>query len=150
MEGQNFWDFPFGGTVLDWLLVVGTTALFALLASMARLPMIEISMHRAIGLVAAMLGMLFIGGVALWRVTRFQVTVDRLAQSKVPVPGPLVSFNIQNQLTPFRTKETSCNGSSSAVCFMLLTASAICVHAQINPYKGRHSRRHRVSLGSAL
>jgi hypothetical protein len=34
--------------------------------------MIEISMHRAMALVVGMLAMLCIGGVALWRVTRFR------------------------------------------------------------------------------
>ena len=71
MEGRTF-GISHSRTVLDWLLIAGTTALFAVLASMARLPMIEISMHRAIALVVGMLAMLCIGGVALWRVTRFR------------------------------------------------------------------------------
>jgi drug/metabolite transporter (DMT)-like permease len=71
MEGRAF-GASHSRSPLDWLLIAGTTGLFVVLASMARLPMIEISTHRAIGLVAAMLGMLCIGGVALWRVTRFR------------------------------------------------------------------------------
>lgn len=71
MEGRAF-GATHSRTALDWLLILGTTALFVALASMARLPRIEISTHRAIALVAAMLAMLLVGGAALWRVTRFR------------------------------------------------------------------------------
>ena len=71
MEGRAFGD-SYSRTPLDWLLILGTTALFVALASMARLPRIEISTHRAVALVAAMLAMLLIGAVALWRTTRFR------------------------------------------------------------------------------
>jgi drug/metabolite transporter (DMT)-like permease len=71
MEGRAF-GASHSRTPLDWLLILGTTALFFVLASVARLPMIEISTHRAVALVVAMLVMLGIGGVALWRVTRFR------------------------------------------------------------------------------
>jgi uncharacterized membrane protein YozB (DUF420 family) len=71
MEGRAF-GAAHSRTALDWLLILGTTAMFVVLASMARLPMIEISVHRAIALTAAMLAVLFVGAVALWRTTRFR------------------------------------------------------------------------------
>jgi drug/metabolite transporter (DMT)-like permease len=72
MEGRQFGTASNSRTPLDWVLILGTTALFVLLASLARLPRIEISTHRAVAITAAMLGMLAVGGVALWRTTRFR------------------------------------------------------------------------------
>lgn len=71
MEGRAF-GASHSRTLLDWLLIAGTTALFAGLATLARLPRIEISTHRALALVTAMLAMLIIGAAALWRTTRFR------------------------------------------------------------------------------
>ncbi|HZQ95790.1 MAG TPA: hypothetical protein VFA67_12320, partial [Candidatus Sulfotelmatobacter sp.] len=59
-------------SVLDWLLVLGTSALFVALASVARLPVMDISRGWGVVLSGAMIVLLASGGVALWRTTRFR------------------------------------------------------------------------------
>ena len=59
-------------TLLDWLLILGTTALFAVLAIMAKLPHMDIALGWAISLAVAMLALLATCGIALWRTTRFR------------------------------------------------------------------------------
>jgi hypothetical protein len=59
-------------TSLDWLLIFITTGLFAVLAFMARLPHIDISMGWAVVLTTAMLALLATCGITLWRTTRFR------------------------------------------------------------------------------
>jgi len=61
-----------GRTFLDWLLILVTTGLFAVLAVMARLPRVEIAMGWAVALTVAMLALLATCGLALWRTTRFR------------------------------------------------------------------------------
>ena len=56
---------------LDWLLVGGAVLLFAALGAMAQIPHMEIQMGWLIALSLAMLGVLVVGGVVLWRVTKF-------------------------------------------------------------------------------
>jgi hypothetical protein len=63
---------PSNKTLLDWLLILGTTGLFALLAAMAKLPHMELSLGWAIALTVAMLALLATCGIALWRTTRFR------------------------------------------------------------------------------
>ena len=58
--------------ILDWLIILGATALFVVLAFAAKLPHIEIGFGRAIGLTVAMLSLLATCGIALWRTTRFR------------------------------------------------------------------------------
>ena len=72
MEGRAFGAAPRSRTRLDWFLIIGTTALFALLAVEAQLPHMDISLSSALALTAAMLALLAAGGVALWRTTRFR------------------------------------------------------------------------------
>jgi drug/metabolite transporter (DMT)-like permease len=72
MEGKHFGSHENTRSVVDWLLIVGTTALFVWLGFLAKLPHMDISMKWAVGLVVAMLGLLVAGGVALWRVTHFR------------------------------------------------------------------------------
>jgi hypothetical protein len=72
MEGKSYDNVAHSRTILDWLLVLGTTALFAALALVARLPHLGISLGWAVVLTAAMLALLAAGGVALWRTTRFR------------------------------------------------------------------------------
>lgn len=72
IEGRAFENLPTSRTLIDWLLILGTTALFALLAAMARLPHIDISLTWATALTLAMLALLATCGVALWRTTRFR------------------------------------------------------------------------------
>ena len=63
---------PTGRSTIDWILILGTTALFVVLASLAKLPRIEISFGAAIALTLAMLSLLLTCGIALWRTTRFR------------------------------------------------------------------------------
>jgi len=72
MEGKSFGTVSHSRSIIDWLLIAGTTALFVVLATIARLPQIPINMGWAIGLTAAMGSLLVYGAVALWRTTRFR------------------------------------------------------------------------------
>jgi drug/metabolite transporter (DMT)-like permease len=77
MEGRGMKNSPPDSaansrTLLDWLLILGTTALFAGLALMAKLPTVEISAAWAVALTVAMLALLATCGIALWRTTRFR------------------------------------------------------------------------------
>jgi hypothetical protein len=58
-------------TVWDWLLVAGATAIFAYFASIARVPEIALDWGPAVLLVGALLVLLLVCGLALWRTTRF-------------------------------------------------------------------------------
>jgi hypothetical protein len=72
MEGRDFGSARDSRSFLDWLLILGTTVLFAILASMARLPQIDFSRAWATTLTVAMLALVVTGSVALWRTTRFR------------------------------------------------------------------------------
>lgn len=72
MEGRSFGPVQHSRSLLDWLLILGTTTLFIVLASIARLPAMEITLGWAIVLTAAMLALLIAGSIALWRTTRFR------------------------------------------------------------------------------
>ena len=67
MDGRAFGTAPTARTLLDWLLIFGTTALFVLLAAAATLPHIDISMGWALALTAAMLVLLATCGISLTR-----------------------------------------------------------------------------------
>jgi len=71
MEGRDFGGAPVARTFLDWLLILGTTVLFILLGTVARLPHMDISLGWAVALTAAMLALLVTCGIALWRTTHF-------------------------------------------------------------------------------
>lgn len=58
-------------TVWDWLLVAGASAIFVVFAAMARVPQISLRFTPAALLTAALLVLLFVCGLALWRTTRF-------------------------------------------------------------------------------
>ena len=72
LEGRAFGVAPAGRTLLDWLLIFGTTVLFVLLAIVARFPHIDLSLGWAVALTLAMLALLATCGIALWRTTRFR------------------------------------------------------------------------------
>lgn len=72
MEGESFGNDSSARSPLDWLLILGTTALFVLLATVARLPRMEISVGWALVLAAAMIILLSSCAIALWRTTRFR------------------------------------------------------------------------------
>ena len=58
-------------TPLDWLIVIGATAILAAFAAIARAPQIPVHWGWVAALALAMLGMLAGCGVVLWRTTRF-------------------------------------------------------------------------------
>ena len=72
MEGRAYGAGASSRTLLDWLLILGTTGLFLALAVLARLPRVGISLGWASALAVAMLALLSSCGIALWRTTRFQ------------------------------------------------------------------------------
>jgi hypothetical protein len=72
MEGRAHGEVSNSRTALDWLLIVGTTALFVALAVIARLPGVEIGTGWAIALTLAMVVLLAACGISLWRTTRFR------------------------------------------------------------------------------
>jgi glucose uptake protein GlcU len=55
----------------DWLLVAAASAIFVIFAAMARVPQMSLHWGPAALLIAALLLLLFICGLALWRTTRF-------------------------------------------------------------------------------
>jgi len=71
MEGRAYDGNPTRRTLLDWLLIVGTTCLFAALAAMAVIPRAGINIGWAFLLGAAMIALLAICAFSLWRTTRF-------------------------------------------------------------------------------
>lgn len=72
MEGRQHGSVSNSRTVLDWLLILGTTAMFVALATIAQLPSMEIGMTWAVALTVTMLVLMGACGVALWRTTRFR------------------------------------------------------------------------------
>lgn len=72
MEGRDFGSADVSRSLLDWLLILGTTVLFVVLGSMARMPQIDFNGTWATALTAAMLALVATCGVALWRTTRFR------------------------------------------------------------------------------
>ncbi len=72
MEGRAYETGSSRRTILDWLLILSTTGLFVVLASVAKFPHIAIGAGWAIALAAAMLALLAGCGVALWRTTQFR------------------------------------------------------------------------------
>ncbi|HYK83625.1 MAG TPA: GRP family sugar transporter [Gemmatimonadales bacterium] len=60
-----------GRSWIDWLLVGGTTAVFAGLGAVARVPDLALNWTAIAGLVLAMVGLLGGTGYLLWRTTRF-------------------------------------------------------------------------------
>ena len=58
-------------SALDWLLVAGTTFVFAVLATMARVPQISFRPGPAALLIAGTLALFLVCGAKLWRTTRF-------------------------------------------------------------------------------
>jgi drug/metabolite transporter (DMT)-like permease len=72
IRGRGFRSDPNTRTLLDWLLILITTGLFAVLAVMAKLPHMDIALGWAVALTIAMLALLATCGIALWRTTRFR------------------------------------------------------------------------------
>jgi len=72
MEGRAYGAGTSRRSVLDWLLIFCATALFVVLAAVAKFPHIDIGVGWAIALSAAMITLLAACGIALWRTTRFR------------------------------------------------------------------------------
>jgi hypothetical protein len=53
MEGREFWQGTNRRTFIDWLVVSGITAIFLVLAVMARLPRVDIDLRWAAGVSVA-------------------------------------------------------------------------------------------------
>jgi drug/metabolite transporter (DMT)-like permease/uncharacterized membrane protein YqjE len=71
MEGKEINAKSEPRTLIDWLLIGGATLTFAGFGLVASLPEMEIHWGWVAALTSAMLLVLVAGGVALWRITRF-------------------------------------------------------------------------------
>lgn len=71
MEGREINGGASHRTFIDWLLVVGVTAIFVVLGAMARIPSMQIDFKWAALILAAMLLLLVGCTIVLWRTTRF-------------------------------------------------------------------------------
>ncbi len=72
LQGEALIASAGGRTFLDWLLILITTGLFAVLAVLARFPHVDLALGWAVVLTVAMLALLATCGLALWRTTRFR------------------------------------------------------------------------------
>jgi drug/metabolite transporter (DMT)-like permease len=72
LQGEALIASAGGRTFLDWLLILVTTGLFAVLAVLARFPHVDLALGWAVVLTVAMLALLATCGLALWRTTRFR------------------------------------------------------------------------------
>jgi drug/metabolite transporter (DMT)-like permease len=72
MEGKSYGTASHSRSIFDWLLILATTGLFVVLASVSRLPHAGISIEWAAVLTVAMLALLVWCGITLWRTTRFR------------------------------------------------------------------------------
>jgi len=71
MEGRESEVRRSGRTVLDWILVGGTTVIFIVLATFAQIPRMEISLGWTAAISAMMLALLLGCAISLWPTTRF-------------------------------------------------------------------------------
>ena len=72
MEGREFEGGGKRRTLIDSILIAGTTAVFIVLAAVARVPRMDMHLTWAAALAAAMLVLLVSCGVTLWRTTGFR------------------------------------------------------------------------------
>jgi hypothetical protein len=72
MEGRAYDAGTNRRTILDWLLIFSTTALFVILAAIVKFPHIDIGLGWVLTLAAAMIALLAACGLALWRKTQFR------------------------------------------------------------------------------
>jgi drug/metabolite transporter (DMT)-like permease len=71
MHGQELTAEPVRRTWVDWVIVAAATAIFVGFATMSRIPQMEIHTGWLLGLSSAMVVVVVICGIALWRVTKF-------------------------------------------------------------------------------
>src|SRR6202165_5462796 len=72
MEGREFRGGGKRRTPIDYILIAGTTAVFMVLAAVARVPRMDMHLTWAAALAAAMLVLLLSCGISLWRTTGFR------------------------------------------------------------------------------
>src|SRR5713101_2400855 len=72
LEGREFEGGRKRRTLIDCILIAGTTAVFIVLAAVARLPRMDMHLSWAAALAAAMLVLLASCGITLWRTTGFR------------------------------------------------------------------------------
>jgi drug/metabolite transporter (DMT)-like permease len=72
MEGREFEGGGKRRTLIDSILIAGTTAVFIVLAAVARVPRMDMHLTWAAALAAAMLVLLVSCGITLWRTTGFR------------------------------------------------------------------------------
>jgi drug/metabolite transporter (DMT)-like permease len=72
MEGREFAGGGKRRTLIDYILIAGTTAVFIVLAAAARVPRMDMHLSWAAALAAAMLVLLLSCGITLWRTTGFR------------------------------------------------------------------------------
>lgn len=72
IEGRAYESTASGRSALDWLLIIGTTALFAALAIISKPPQVDLSFGWAAALSVLMFTLMAACGVALWRTTGFR------------------------------------------------------------------------------
>ena len=72
MQGRAYGSSTSGRSIVDWLLIVVTTALFAALAIVSKPPQVDIGFGWAAALSIVMFTLMAACGVALWRTTRFR------------------------------------------------------------------------------
>jgi hypothetical protein len=71
MEGRDQQATRIRRTWADWLLIFAATFIFVAFGLMARIPAMSVQWGWLISLSAAMLLVLVMGGIMLWRITRF-------------------------------------------------------------------------------
>src|SRR5438552_14444457 len=78
MEGREFAGGGKRRTLIVYILIAGTTAVFIVLATAARVPRMDMHLPWAAALAAAMLGLLLSCGITLWRTTPVSNAYARL------------------------------------------------------------------------
>jgi drug/metabolite transporter (DMT)-like permease len=71
LEGRQGVEGKHARTWFDWLLVIVVTGIFVVFAALGRAPQIALNWNAVVGLVIAMLSLLSVCCIALWRTTRF-------------------------------------------------------------------------------
>lgn len=71
LEGREAFQGRNSRSWLDWVLVTSVSGVFIFFASFVHVPRMPVNWNAALGLGLLMLSLLFVCGIALWRITRF-------------------------------------------------------------------------------
>ncbi len=71
MEGHDVGAGQVRRTWVDWFVIIATTSLFVWIASFTHIPKMQMQVEWLLIFAVALVGILAVGGVALWRITRF-------------------------------------------------------------------------------